>query len=206
MRIAVELIADDVDGRYTARLPDIPAYGEGETADEAIADLREAIRGYVETFGLEDAMSRLSMPKFGTLNGTWLNSRVAKPRPTGQEMVRFLGMTPTEIRAVMAPLASRAGAESNNDSAARSRHSQLLTCHRRLRMPIGLIRGSMLATTKESHLQDRCSEIIWFHLKGHGKRSGEGDAPTTGPRFPFGGCVGLQSLLDYISGRGDRCS
>jgi len=60
--IAVELIPDDEQGGFTARIPDIPAYGEGETEDEAIADLKEAIRGYIQTFGLEDALSRLQSP------------------------------------------------------------------------------------------------------------------------------------------------
>lgn len=63
MRIAIELIPDLEEGGYTARLPDIPAYGEGETADEAIADLREAVRGYIEAFGLDDAITRLSTPE-----------------------------------------------------------------------------------------------------------------------------------------------
>jgi predicted RNase H-like HicB family nuclease len=63
MRIAIELIPDVEEGGYTARLPDIPAYGEGETADEAIADLREAVRGYIEAFGLDDAVARLSTPE-----------------------------------------------------------------------------------------------------------------------------------------------
>ena len=36
--ITVELIPDHEQGGFTARLPDIPAYGEGETEDEAIAD------------------------------------------------------------------------------------------------------------------------------------------------------------------------
>lgn len=63
MRIAIELIQDVEEGGYTARLPDIPAYGEGETADEAIADLREAVRGYIEAFGLDDAVARLSTPE-----------------------------------------------------------------------------------------------------------------------------------------------
>lgn len=58
--LTVELIPDPEAGGFTARLPDIPAYGEGETEDEAIADLKEAIRGYIETFGLEDALARLS--------------------------------------------------------------------------------------------------------------------------------------------------
>lgn len=63
MRIAIELIADAEEGGYTARLPDIPAYGEGETAEEAIADLREALRGYIEAFGLDDAVARLTTPE-----------------------------------------------------------------------------------------------------------------------------------------------
>jgi predicted RNase H-like HicB family nuclease len=58
--LTAELIPDPDQGGFTARIPDIPAYGEGETEDEAIADLREAVRGYIETFGLEDALARLS--------------------------------------------------------------------------------------------------------------------------------------------------
>jgi predicted RNase H-like HicB family nuclease len=62
MSLVVELIPDADQGGYTARVPDIPAYGEGETEEEAIADLREAIRGYIETFGLEDALARVGTP------------------------------------------------------------------------------------------------------------------------------------------------
>jgi predicted RNase H-like HicB family nuclease len=58
-RLVVELIADPEVGGFTARIPDIPAYGEGETEEEAIADLQETLRGYVETFGLDDALSRV---------------------------------------------------------------------------------------------------------------------------------------------------
>jgi predicted RNase H-like HicB family nuclease len=60
--VAVELIADPTEGGYTARVPDIPAYGEGETEDAAIADLKEALRGYIEAFGLDDALQRLNAP------------------------------------------------------------------------------------------------------------------------------------------------
>lgn len=60
--LIVELIPDADLGGFTARVPDIPAYGEGETEDAAIADLREALAAYVETFGVEDAMSRLNAP------------------------------------------------------------------------------------------------------------------------------------------------
>jgi predicted RNase H-like HicB family nuclease len=62
-QLIVELIADPDEGGFTARLPDIPAYGEGETEEQAIADLRDALTGYVETFGLEDALSRVVLPQ-----------------------------------------------------------------------------------------------------------------------------------------------
>ena len=56
--LTVEIIPDTEQGGFTARVPDIPAYGEGNTEDEAIADLKEALAVYVEAFGLEDALAR----------------------------------------------------------------------------------------------------------------------------------------------------
>ncbi len=61
-RLTVELIPDPELGGFTARVPDIPAYGEGTTEEEAIADLKEALRGYVEAFGVEDALARVNAP------------------------------------------------------------------------------------------------------------------------------------------------
>jgi predicted RNase H-like HicB family nuclease len=61
--LMIELIPDPEQGGFTARLPDIPAYGEGETEAQAIADLKQALKGYIETFGLEDATSRLVVPQ-----------------------------------------------------------------------------------------------------------------------------------------------
>lgn len=61
-QLTVELIPDPDFGGFTARVPDIPAYGEGETEEEAIADLKEALCAYVEEFGIADAMSRLNAP------------------------------------------------------------------------------------------------------------------------------------------------
>lgn len=61
-RITVELIPDPEVGGFTARVPDIPAYGEGHTEEEAIADLKEALAAYVEAFGLEEATTRLNPP------------------------------------------------------------------------------------------------------------------------------------------------
>ena len=63
MSLSIEIIPDPEFGGFTARLPDVPAYGEGPTEDEAISDLREALRGYIETFGLEDTLARVSIPE-----------------------------------------------------------------------------------------------------------------------------------------------
>jgi predicted RNase H-like HicB family nuclease len=62
MSLTIELIPDPDQGGFTARLPDIPAYGEGEAENEAIDDLKEAIRGSIETFGLDDALGRVAHP------------------------------------------------------------------------------------------------------------------------------------------------
>lgn len=61
-RMTIELIPDPEQGGFTAHLPDIPAYGEGDTEDEAVADLKEALHAYIEAFGLDDARSRLQAP------------------------------------------------------------------------------------------------------------------------------------------------
>ena len=68
MPLTVELIHDEEQGGFTARIPDIPAFGEGETKEQAIADLREAVRGYIEAFGLNDALERVSHPIHQELN------------------------------------------------------------------------------------------------------------------------------------------
>lgn len=59
-RITVEIIPDPEYGGFTARIPDLPAYGEGETEEAAIDDLREAVGAYIEAYGIEDALSRIS--------------------------------------------------------------------------------------------------------------------------------------------------
>jgi predicted RNase H-like HicB family nuclease len=61
-RLTVELIPDLEAGGFTARVPDIPAYGEGASEEEAIEDLKEALLVYVEAFGVDDAMSRVNAP------------------------------------------------------------------------------------------------------------------------------------------------
>jgi predicted RNase H-like HicB family nuclease len=76
MSLVVELIPDPEQGGYTARVPDIPAYGEGETEEAAIADLREALHGYIETFGLDDALARVSSPAVRTID--WDLAEIAR--------------------------------------------------------------------------------------------------------------------------------
>ena len=56
--LPAELIPDPDLGGYTARVPDIPAYGEGETEDEALADLNVALAALAEAFSLAEAPSR----------------------------------------------------------------------------------------------------------------------------------------------------
>ena len=62
MSLTIELIPDPEEGGFTACVPDIPAYGEGETEDEAIDDMKEALRAYIEAFGLDSAIARVSSP------------------------------------------------------------------------------------------------------------------------------------------------
>jgi hypothetical protein len=48
--------------RIEARVPDLPVSGEGQTPDEAIADLERAFRAYVKHVGLQTALSQFSFP------------------------------------------------------------------------------------------------------------------------------------------------
>jgi hypothetical protein len=57
--LSVELIPDLDFGGFTARVPDIPAYGAGGNREEAIAHLKVALSDYIGTYGLEDALARV---------------------------------------------------------------------------------------------------------------------------------------------------
>ncbi len=57
LRVPVHLEHDDELNLYSAYVPDIPGCGEGETEAEAIADLKESLRAYIEARGIEKAMS-----------------------------------------------------------------------------------------------------------------------------------------------------
>jgi hypothetical protein len=64
-RVSIELIPDPDVGGFTARVPGLPAYGEGATEGDAIEDLKEAVRGCIESFGLAHALARISPPVEG---------------------------------------------------------------------------------------------------------------------------------------------
>ncbi len=57
MRVPVHVEHDDEANLYSAYVPDIPGCGEGETQAEAIADLKESLRAYIEARGIEKALS-----------------------------------------------------------------------------------------------------------------------------------------------------
>ena len=59
---AIGIIPDEELGGFTARIPDVPAYGEGVSEELAIADLKEALQAYVAEFGIDDALARMSVP------------------------------------------------------------------------------------------------------------------------------------------------
>lgn len=61
-KLCIELVPDPDLGGFTARLPGVPACGEGETEKKAIEDLKEALTGYIEAFGLEHTLSLLEVP------------------------------------------------------------------------------------------------------------------------------------------------
>lgn len=60
--VAIELIPDLEEGGFTARIPDVPALGEGATEEEAIEDLKVGLQLYIDEYGMEDALSRVVTP------------------------------------------------------------------------------------------------------------------------------------------------
>lgn len=82
MPLTIEVIPDPEFGGFTARVPDIPAYGEGATEDDAIADLREALRGYIDAFGLDDTFKEQNgFETQETIPCHTLSSTMSKPKP-----------------------------------------------------------------------------------------------------------------------------
>lgn len=60
--VTIEFIPDHIAGGFTAHIPDIPAYGEGSTKEEAIDDLKIGIQAFIEENGMEATLNRLNSP------------------------------------------------------------------------------------------------------------------------------------------------
>lgn len=60
--VTIEFIPDLEHGGFTAHIPDIPAYGEGETKEEAVADLKVGVQAFIEENGMESTLARLNSP------------------------------------------------------------------------------------------------------------------------------------------------
>jgi predicted RNase H-like HicB family nuclease len=61
-RVPVHIEHDPETQLYTAYVPDIPGCGEGETEAEAVSDLKESLRAYIEARGLDAALSQVRSP------------------------------------------------------------------------------------------------------------------------------------------------
>ena len=61
-KVTIELIPDPEEGGFTARIPDIPALGEGDTEQDAIEDLKVGLQLYIEKYGVEAALARINAP------------------------------------------------------------------------------------------------------------------------------------------------
>jgi predicted RNase H-like HicB family nuclease len=51
--VTAELTPDEEEGGYSVYCPELDIYTQGETVEEAIANLREAAEGYIEVVGLD---------------------------------------------------------------------------------------------------------------------------------------------------------
>jgi predicted RNase H-like HicB family nuclease len=58
-RVPVYLEHDEEANLFSAYVPDIPGCGEGRTEAEALADLKESLRAYIEARGLDKALSMI---------------------------------------------------------------------------------------------------------------------------------------------------
>jgi len=60
--VSVTLSYDEEINQWGAWLPDVAAYGQGETPQEAIDDLKEALALYIEEVGYEKFLAELAPP------------------------------------------------------------------------------------------------------------------------------------------------
>jgi len=56
--VTAELTPDEEEGGFTVYCPELDIYTQGETVEDAIANLREAAEGYIEVVGLNNLRLR----------------------------------------------------------------------------------------------------------------------------------------------------
>jgi len=67
--VTAELTPDEEEGGYSVYCPELDIYTQGETAEEAIANLREAAEGYIEVVGLDGLGLLVASSKLGLFLG-----------------------------------------------------------------------------------------------------------------------------------------
>jgi predicted RNase H-like HicB family nuclease len=53
LQVTAELISDPANGGYTVYCPEFDIMTQGDDPDDSIANLREALRGYIKTVGIK---------------------------------------------------------------------------------------------------------------------------------------------------------
>jgi predicted RNase H-like HicB family nuclease len=67
--ITIEFIPDTEASGWTAHVPDVPAYGEGGTQEEALEDLKIGLQAFIEENGMDATIARLQQaPARRTVN------------------------------------------------------------------------------------------------------------------------------------------
>lgn len=56
----VAFVLDKELGIWTAYIPDVPAYGEGDSKEDALKDLKKAVALYIEEAGLDAFQTHLA--------------------------------------------------------------------------------------------------------------------------------------------------
>jgi predicted RNase H-like HicB family nuclease len=62
LQISAELISDPNNGGYTVYCPEFDVMTQGDDPDEAIGNLKEAVKGYIKTIGIKQAFKEYRKP------------------------------------------------------------------------------------------------------------------------------------------------
>lgn len=62
LQISAELISDPRNGGYTVYCPEFDIMTQGDDPDEALMNLKEAVRGYIKTIGIKQAFEEYRKP------------------------------------------------------------------------------------------------------------------------------------------------